>query len=1168
MRGQIFGQVIAVAERKSCAGRGNVGWRRGGAVPHPRGRDGGGVRLRTARGEYVGEKRCDEDAFQGGVYAEALRASAVPHRRPIVANVSEFAGVLGVTLYSDLQKRTRNLELHSYGNHVDWSSSPNDSSACRASIASNFMTSVAQSSPVPEDAEEPVAHSERRCRVTLMFADLSDYTSLSEDSDPEEVADVRRRLMQLASDVVANHRGLINQFVGDGVVAVFGLPRGHEDDGRRAIAASVELRERVRALDWGRSSSPGFSMRMHIGVHAGLVFATRGDPLHGHYQLTGDAVNTAARLCSAAARDEVIVSDAALRGLEAFFETEPVEPLKLKGKREAVRAWRILGTLTVESRLLARSRQGLTPFVGRRNEMLTLERSLTECCQSRGGVLCVLGDAGLGKTRLLDEFALRATRANVSVLRGWCESYGGISPLRPFLQILRELLPIPRDAPLETRIVHLERGLEAFGEPLRLHLPAFLHLLSIREWNDRRSTEARQRSIISAVIELLLAVAERRPQVLILDDWQWSDGASLQVLGRLVRAAPDKTLLLVIGARSIEPDDQVLALSRTLTLSPFTEAESVHAARLLVASHVELTVLRSVHERSGGNPLFLEELCTSVKLGLGRLENVGGAFIPTTVHALIRARVEALPSELSDLLGVASVIGNEFPVWLLLEVVAGPDAEERLEALLRSGLLQPTEIPQTIRFKHGLTREIVYDGIRMFDRRESHRKIAEALEGRFQDRGLADHFEVLAEHYARANRPASASHYAELAGDKAATTSALDGARHHYAAALRQLDELSSDHTTRRLWLQVVAKWSAACVFYPAREQLVVLSRAVRYSEELQDYKSLALAEYWTGWIHYGLGEQEAAIVHSTRALNLSERDHDDRLTAQLLVNLGQSHAAAGDYAPAFAFLDRGLALKRRAGAIAVGGAYALGCRAVVHADRGEFAIAHVQAQEALSAVSDTGNPLEGSLCGLLGMIQVWQGCWQDALETAGRGRATGERCNGHYVLAMCEAVSSYARWRLERSPLALASLESCVKWLESRDIKLYLSFCLGHLAQAQLEAGRMELAARHAQRTIDRADCGDRVGLAMAHRVLAVIAAHNGDERATRQHCERAFRSAERRQSRRETALTNMTLGELECRFGRIDEARSLLESARDGFEELRMSWHYAESRRVLAEL
>jgi class 3 adenylate cyclase/tetratricopeptide (TPR) repeat protein len=1028
------------------------------------------------------------------------------------------------------------------------------------------MANVAKLSSLPGDGSRPGGDGfERRCRVTLMFADLSDYTSLSESSDPEEVADVRRRLMQLASEVVTHHHGQINQFVGDGVVAVFGLPEAHEDDGRRAIAASVELQERVRTLDWDGAALPSFSMRMHIGVHSGLVFAERGDPLHGHYQLTGDAVNTASRLCGAAARDEVIVSDAALRGLEAFFEVEPVEPLVLKGKRDPVSAWRVVASLAVESRLQARSRHGLTPFVGRRMELGALELCLTDCCNSHGGVLCVLGDAGLGKTRLLDQFALRAAAAKVSVLRGWCESYGGVSPLRPFLQIVRELLPIPEDAPLEQRMAHLESGLEAIHESLRVHLPAFLQLLSLRDWTDEASTEARQLAVISAVTDLLLAVVEQRPQVLMFDDWQWSDGASLQVLGRLARAARDKALLLVVSARSIAPDDQVLAQAPSLSLAPFSEAESIHAARLLVPSDLEPSLLRGVHVRSGGNPLFLEELCASVKLGIGRFDDLDGGAIPTTVHALIRARAEALPSDLLDLLGVAAVIGNEFPVWLLLKVAGAPDTEARLEALLQTGLLQTTEAPATLRFKHGLTREVVYDAVRMFDRRESHRKAAEAIEKQFKEAGLADHFEVLAEHYTRANEPHAASNYAELAGDKAAATSALDGARHYYAAALAQIDELSNDQLSRRRWLEIVVKWSAACVYYPSREQLVVLARAARYAEELQDYRALALVEHWTGWIHYGLGAQEAAIDHHQRALNLSERDNNDRLTAQLLVNLGQSHAAAGDYGPALEFLDRGIAMKRRGRSIGVGGAYALGCRAVVHGDRGEFAVAYVQAQEALSVVSHTGNPLEGSLCGLLGMIQLWQGCWQDALKTAARGRATGERCNGHYLLAMCDAVSSYARWRLERSLIALDSLARSVQWLERHEINLYLSFCLGHLARAELEAGRIELAKGHAYRTLERAERGDLVGQAMGHRVLAIIAARGGNEPGAREHCERALRSATHRASPREVALTELTLAELEQGWGRADAARALLETARNRFAELRMSWHVAESERRL---
>ncbi|HEX7453034.1 MAG TPA: tetratricopeptide repeat protein, partial [Polyangiaceae bacterium] len=557
--------------------------------------------------------------------------------------------------------------------------------------------------------------------------------------------------------------------------------------------------------------------------------------------------------------------------------------------------------------------------------------------------------------------------------------------------------------------------------------------------------------------------------------------------------------------------------------------------------------------------------CSSVKLGIERLEDLEGGAIPTTVHALIRARAEALEPPLLELLGAASVIGNEFPAWLLLKVAATPDAPQRLERLLQSGLLQATETPATFRFKHGLTREVVYDAVRIFERRELHRKVAETLESQFQNLGLADHYEVLAAHFARANQHRSASTYAELAGDKAAATSALDGARHHYAAALAQIDELPNDETSRRRWLAIVTKWSAACVYYPSREQLVVLARAARYAEELQDHQALALVLHWSGWIHYALGSQEPAIEHLKRALELSERGHRDRATAQLLVNLGQSYAASGEYEPALEFLNRGIDMKRRWQPPGVGGAYAIGCLALVKGDRGEFAAAHVHIQEALAMVRDTGNAVEGSLCGLLGMIQLWQGSWQDALQTAARGRATGERVNGHYVLAMCEALASYARWRLDRSLLALDSLARAVEWLERRDINLYLSFCSGHLARAELEAGRVELASEHALRTLERAERGDALGKSMAHRVLAISKARLGSEDEAREHCEKALRAAEHRASPREIALTELTLGELELGWKRPDAARALLETARARFQELHMPWHSAESDRLL---
>jgi tetratricopeptide (TPR) repeat protein len=258
--------------------------------------------------------------------------------------------------------------------------------------------------------------------------------------------------------------------------------------------------------------------------------------------------------------------------------------------------------------------------------------------------------------------------------------------------------------------------------------------------------------------------------------------------------------------------------------------------------------------------------------------------------------------------------------------------------------------------------------------------------------------------------------------------------------------------------------------------------------------------------------------------------------------------------------------MKRAELPIGVGAAYGLGCRGLVLGDRGEFSTAHAHFEEGLRVVA--GNALEGSLLGLAGLVQIWQGSWQAALETAARGRATGERVNGPYVLAMCQAITGYARFRLEGAPDALDGLRRAVDWLERRDIHLFLSFCYGHLALAELEVGRHQAARDFAQRALLRARNGDPLGEAMAQRVLSRLAVSEGDLPLARQHQLLASESGQRRGSPREAALASLCLGEIEAAAGNAAAARPCIEQARSTFQTLGMGTHAAQAAQALSRL
>jgi class 3 adenylate cyclase/tetratricopeptide (TPR) repeat protein len=1025
---------------------------------------------------------------------------------------------------------------------------------------------------VPGQAEA-VADGER-CHVALLFSDVCDYTALNEGADPEDADLLRKRIEELAERVIRKHHGSISQFYGDGILAVFGLPVPGEDDARSAIEAALEFHETIRAALWEMALPERFEVRVHSGVHSGLVFARKGDALHGRYKLTGDAVNTAARLCGAAQRDEILVSGAALRGIEAFFAAESALDLALKGKRLRVSAYRVTSRSDVRTRFEASSRRGLTAFVDRVSELEQLMQLLGESLDGRGRLVLVTGAAGIGKTRLLEEFALRVSNAGVRVLRGCCDSYSAIAPLEPFLQILRQLFAIESNAPSEAtaQLVHGQlRALGASDEQIR----TVLRLLSVTGSLPVGSTlDKSSLAVVPTMSALLETVIARGPLLLLLDDWQWADDASRNLLAHLCQSSKQHKLCIVVGVRGQEALDPSLHPDYSISLQPFGAQDSSRVVQALRPSGFDLQLTFALHQRSGGNPLFLEELCRSLPAdALGDEGMLAQSGVPNTVQGVIQSRLARLASEPAELLRVASVIGIEFSCTLLAQILGREDLSDTLSALSREDWIYARETGESFRFKHGITREVVYESVRIAQRRKVHREVAQAIE-RNVNENAGDQSEALAYHYRGGEEHEQAARYAELAGDKAMATSSLDRARFHYAASLAELDRLPQTEQIKRRWLKTSAKWALPCVYNPSPDQLELLKRAMALAMELGDEAAQAQTAHWQGYIQYVLGNYAQTIACYERAVELAQHAGDERLLAQLWSNLGQSHAAAGEYDKALDHLGRGLALKRSrhqphvSRTVAQGYAYTLGCKALVHGDIGDFEAAELDLREALEAVSGTGHAVEGSVLGLQCIVQIWRGQWQASAETAARNRKTAERVSSAYSFAMSCAFEAYTRFVLERAPTELARMRQVVDWLDGQSIGLFISFNYGCLAEALLSSGESDLAQRYALRALVRAELKDPLGETAAYRVLARIHAAKDHPASARvdDFVQRAFASAAARGSKRDAAVTRLLVAELAASSGGAAEnVRAPAEQALREFERMGMIWHAEAAKKLL---
>lgn len=956
-----------------------------------------------------------------------------------------------------------------------------------------------------------------RGHVTLLFSELCVDSGLGEQIEPEELDELRLEIERLAGRVIERHGGIVSQIYGDGILAVFGFPEARGDDSRRAVGAALELRETVRALPWNRSAEP-VELAMHFGVHAGLVWARGSETLSGKYTLSSDAVSTTARLGESAESGEILVSEAVRDAVDGFFAVAQLEAaLTLKNKRAPVTVYRLEGPCDGNSHFQARCRRGLSAFVGREHELAQLEALVRDAGQAGCRVL-IRADAGVGKSRLLEEFRHRIGSASLCILHAYCESHGDVLPLQPFLHMLQQL-----------NATDDLKALVAHEETVAVLMP----LLAQRPSSHSELSET---SIQRAFIKLFSALARSRQIVVTIDDWQWADDTSRKLLAALLDeyACPMSVLLAV---RTTDRAAAAPSEFSVIELAPFDEAESAEVARALRSQSLPAPVIKALHRRSGGNPLFLEELCRALPSEAFcdeiALESSGA---PTTLHGVIRARLTRLDARDAHVLQTAAVIGNEFASGLLAELLDDTDITPSLEALIAADIIYAAERPGLFRFKHGVAREVVYESVRIHERRALHAAIVTHLLQTANADSLDDRVEALANHCFQSGDFERAARFGEAAGDKAFATSALDRARQQYATSLSALELMPPSTEQKRRFLSIASRWGQACVYSASRDQQAFLDRALSYAQALGDDRRLSEIQNLLGWIHYVLGDYPSAEAHYTRARQLAEAsgEHGRRLLVQLDANLGQCYAASGSYDEALRLLGNSILSKRvrtkhGPDQVAQGSAYALGCRAVIHGDRGDFALADKDLELARELCEHTGHAVEGSVFALCAMVELQRGDWEACRHAALRSHSIAER-DSHFTFTTSVAYEAYARFMLTREADALHQLRNNVELLETRGTTLFLSFLQACLAHAAWLAGEATLALHWAERVLARARQHDPLGEAAAHRVLARVCSTRSTPSRVEQtsHLQSALAAAERRRSPREALLTHYLAAQL----------------------------------------
>ena len=641
-----------------------------------------------------------------------------------------------------------------------------------------------------------------RKQVTVLFADVKGSMELAEQTGAEGWHAILDRFFQVLSDGVHRFEGTVNQYTGDGIMALFGAPIAHEDHAQRACYAALYLRDALRAYADELRRTQGVSLSTRIGLNSGEVVVGRiGDDLRMDYTAQGHTVGLAQRMEQLAAADSTYLTAHTARLVEGYFSLRDLGDFDLKGASAPLRVHELQGLGALRTRLDSSRARGFSKFVGREREMASLDAALEAAIAGNGQVVGVVADAGTGKSRLCLEFVERCRARGIRVVEAHCPAHGKTVPYLPLLEMLRNVFGIEaRDSDHEARR-KIAGELMLLDETFQALLPILFEFMGVADPArpaPAMSPEGRQQKLYAFVRHLLQARSEREPTVLLLDDLHWIDPGSDAFLAHSVEAAGQTRTLWLVNFR---PEYQAAWMGKSyyqqLPLRPLG-AESIAALLSdLLGTDASVAALPArIHERTGGNPFFIEEIVQSL-VESGSLAGTRGAYrlviatdaleLPGTVQSVLAARLDRLPEREKRLLQTAAVIGKEFSGPLLRAVVAASgrqalsdaDLADAVAALARAEFVYETALYPEVEyaFKHPLTQEVAYKSQLAARRAELHAAVARAIEQADADK-LDERAGLLAYHWEQAGEALTAAQWHARAATVAGLASPAEALRH------------------------------------------------------------------------------------------------------------------------------------------------------------------------------------------------------------------------------------------------------------------------------------------------------------------------------------------------------------------------------------------------------
>jgi class 3 adenylate cyclase/tetratricopeptide (TPR) repeat protein len=1037
-----------------------------------------------------------------------------------------------------------------------------------------------------------------RKQVTVLFADLKGSMELLADRDPEDARKILDPVLERMMEAVHRYEGTVNQVMGDGIMALFGAPLAHEDHAVRACYAALRMQEAVTHYAEGVRREHGVTIRIRVGLNSGeVVVRAIGSDLHMDYTAVGQTTHLAARMEQLADPGSTLLTPETLALAEGFVRVTSLGSIAVKGLPGPVEVYELAGIGAVRSRLQAAAARGLSPFVGRDAETEQLRRAVDQARQGRGQVAAIVGEPGVGKSRLTFELIHSDRVDGWLVLEAGASSYGKAISYLPVSTLLRSYLKVGERDTYEDMRARIGARLSALGESLWPAAPAFEALLGVPVENARwQELEPRQRRqhTLEVLTHVILRESQIQPLLLALEDLHWIDAETQAWLDGLVDALPAARLLLLVTYR---PEYQHPWGNRTyyrqLRVDPLLREGAEDLLQALLGGGPELASLRALLiQRTDGNPFFLEESVRTLvetkalvgERGAHRLaQALDTVQVPATVQAILASRIDRLPAAEKQLLQSAAVIGKDVP-FILLHAVADETNEgvRRQLALLQSAefLYETRLLPDSeYTFKHALTQEVAYSGLLTDRRRAIHARIVEAIE-RLQGDRLTEQVERLVHHALRAESWEKALLYGRQAGAKEMARWALRDAVTHLERALTAATHLPQ---TREVIEQAI---DVRLDLRHIIQQLGEVERAMGLMREAESLADRLGDEVRMGKISISLsmglwmlGYADEAQGPGDRALAIAEATDDGMLRHWARGHLPRLHHDRGDYRQAAATLRESLrALEAAGGSSMAFGLSPLFLNGTAYlawslAELGEFAEATRRTEDSLRRAEASENPLALIIaCMGVGMVRLRQGNVPAALPALERGLQICYKfgltaLQFHGIAASLGAAYTLADRPAEAIPLLRKVAD------QAASMKLVSDHLLGAipLGNVWLSTGRIEDAAQLGRQALDLARKHKQRGHQVyALRLLGDVAARRdpAEVQEAEGHYRAAMELAHEVGMRPLVAHCHLGLGTLNRRTGQRERAQEHLTTATTMYREMGMTYWLERAELELKEL